>query len=54
MPWPPFAPNLRLVFLLQLFVMQTLDLLGHLFLLHFSALPDRRQAGGNFVVVQRL
>jgi hypothetical protein len=31
-PRPPFAPNLRLVFLLQLFGMQTLGFLGHMFL----------------------
>ena len=53
-PWLSFAPNLCLVFLLQLFVMQQLDLLGHMFLLHLPALPDRRQPGGDFVMVQRL
>ena len=54
MPRPSFALHLRLAFLLQLFVMQQLELLGHLFLLHLPALPDRRQPGGDFVMVQRL
>lgn len=39
-PQPSFA--------LQLFVMQPLGLLDHLFLLHLPALPDGRQAGGGF------
>ena len=45
---------LCLAFLLQLFVMQPLSLLLHMSLFHFPALPDSRQAGGDFVVVQRL
>ncbi len=51
---PSVAPNLHLALLPQLFGAQTLGLLGHVFLLHLPALPDRRQAGGNFVVIQRL
>ena len=34
--------------------MQRLSLLSDMFLLHLPALPDRRQAGGDFVLVQRL
>ena len=54
MPRPPVAPNFRLAFLLQLFGTQTLGFPVHVFLLHLPALPDRCQAGGDFVVVQRL
>lgn len=54
MPGLSLTPNLRLMFLLQLFVMQTLGLLDHMFLLHLPALPDGSQAGGDFVVLQRL
>jgi hypothetical protein len=34
--------------------MQPLGCLGHMFLLHLPALPDRRPPGGDFVMVQRL
>ena len=49
---PPFALKLRLVFLLQLFVMHPLGLLGRMFLIQLPALPDRRQSRDDFVVVQ--
>ena len=51
---PPLALNLGFVFPLQLFVMQTLGLLGRMFLIQLPALPDDGQPGGDFVVVQRL
>ena len=35
-----FVPNLRLAFLLQLFVMQTLQFPRHVAFFHFTALPD--------------
>ena len=54
MPRLSFTPNLRLMFLLQLFVMQPLKPLSYVLLFHFPALPDRRQAGGDFVVIQCL
>ncbi len=54
MPWPPVTLNLRLAFLLQLFGMQPLKPLSYVLLFHFPALPDRRQPGGDFVVIQRL
>ena len=54
MPRPSFAPNLRFVFLLQLFGMQPLKPLSYVPLFHLPALPDRRPPGGDFVVVQRL
>lgn len=54
MPRSPFAPNLRFVFLLQLFGMQPLKSLSYVLLFHLPALPDRCKAGSDFVVVQRL
>ena len=54
MPRPPLALNLRLAFLLRLFGLHSFGLPGHLFLLHFPTLPDRRQTGGDFIVDQRL
>lgn len=54
MTWSPVAPHLCLAFLLQLVVAQTLGILHPMFLLHLPALPDRHEAGGDFVVVQRL
>ena len=54
MPHPPFALNLGFVFLLQFLGMQPLKPLSYIPLFHLPALPDRRQAGGDFVVVQRL
>ena len=43
---PPLALNLGFVFPLQLFVMQTLGLLGRMFLIQLPALPDDGQPGG--------
>ncbi len=54
MPRPPVALHLRLAFLLQLFGMQTLVLLDHMFLIHFPALPYGSKTAGDFFVVQPL
>src|SRR3990167_10232716 len=53
MPRPSVAPDLHLVILLQLFVMQPLSLLRHMSLFHLPALPDRPPAGGGFVLGPR-